>query len=252
MRPAELAWPAVVIAAAVLFWTPVLIAAARGTERTGTVVLLTMLTLLLPPAWFVALVASFLLPPKGTRPARATIPPNRPSPARWQGAPVRAGAAAARLPGCPQARPRPACPPPTCSSRWSARWVPLPSTTMPRPSTSPSGWPSRPPGPAGNPRPSRASAAAADPTGPFDGPLRTTLPDAPDPGAAVPSSSTSHPCQAAVPPDAAGLPPGTSEIPAAVPVLQTTMNTPDISIRQRRRCRLSNPATGLAPPRTEV
>src|ERR1035441_6756070 len=75
----QLAWPAVALAALFLFWLPVLVAAIRGAERIGMVVLATLLTILLPPAWFAALALAFRLPGKkavcrrGTSPRRAGL-----------------------------------------------------------------------------------------------------------------------------------------------------------------------------------
>jgi hypothetical protein len=84
----QLTWPAVICAALVLFWAPVLIALIRGTEKMSTVVLLTMLTLLLPPAWFVALASPFLLPRAKAPAARATVPPHLAAgPGRYRVAP---------------------------------------------------------------------------------------------------------------------------------------------------------------------
>lgn len=95
----QLAWPAVVLAALVLFCAPVIIAHLRRTERIGLVVLLTMLTLLLPPAWFVALGAPFFLP-------------RRPAPHRGQAVPphmaARPGGYAAGPPAAYARRARPA------------------------------------------------------------------------------------------------------------------------------------------------
>jgi hypothetical protein len=91
MTSAQLAWPVIAAAALVLFWAPVAIAAIRGTDPVGTVALLTMLTLLLPPAWFVALAAPFFLPRKDARRPYRTMPPylaGRP-PARAVTRPVR-------------------------------------------------------------------------------------------------------------------------------------------------------------------
>jgi hypothetical protein len=93
---AQLAWPAVVLAAFVLFWAPLVIALIRGTERVSTVVLLTMLTLLIPPAWFAALAAPFVLPRKqASRPGR-TVPPHLAARPGWYPAGPQAGPAAAR------------------------------------------------------------------------------------------------------------------------------------------------------------
>ena len=62
LTAATLAWPAVILALAILFWVPVFIAVIRGAERIGVVVLLTFLGLAGGVMWIAALVAAFILP----------------------------------------------------------------------------------------------------------------------------------------------------------------------------------------------
>jgi len=56
------AWLAVIALAVVLFWSPVIVAALRRTERTGLVVLLTILGLGAGITWPVAWYFVFTLP----------------------------------------------------------------------------------------------------------------------------------------------------------------------------------------------
>ena len=67
-----LVWPAVIAAAIVLFFTPLIIAAIRHAEPIGMVVLLTVLTLAGGVFWFGALYAAFALP--RNKPARRRRP----------------------------------------------------------------------------------------------------------------------------------------------------------------------------------
>jgi hypothetical protein len=99
----QLAWPAVALAALFLFWLPVLVAAIRGAERIGMVVLATLLTILLPPAWFAALALAFRLPGKKAVCRRGTFPPHLGSPAYWPGAVPPAGAPLVRRSARPAA-----------------------------------------------------------------------------------------------------------------------------------------------------
>src|ERR1039457_6756994 len=62
LTAATLAWPAVILALAILFWVPVFIAVIRGAERIGVVVLLSFLGLAGGVMWIAALVAAFILP----------------------------------------------------------------------------------------------------------------------------------------------------------------------------------------------
>jgi hypothetical protein len=63
LTAATLAWPAVILALAILFWVPVFIAVIRGAERIGVVVLLTFLGLGTGGVmWIAALGAAFILP----------------------------------------------------------------------------------------------------------------------------------------------------------------------------------------------
>jgi hypothetical protein len=62
-------WVAVIGGAIFLFWLPVIIAAIRGTEPIGIVILLTLLTPLGGVTWFGAWIAAFMFPRR--QPARA-------------------------------------------------------------------------------------------------------------------------------------------------------------------------------------
>jgi len=64
----QLVWVAVIGGAIILFWLPVIIAAIRGTEPLGIVILLTLLTPLGGVTWFGAWLAVFMFP--RSRPAR--------------------------------------------------------------------------------------------------------------------------------------------------------------------------------------
>jgi hypothetical protein len=79
LTAAALAWPAVILGAMILFWVPVIIAVIRGTERTGVVVLLTLLGLAGGFMWFAALVAAFILPRRLPPPRGYTA-----GPATWR------------------------------------------------------------------------------------------------------------------------------------------------------------------------
>lgn len=68
----QLVWVAVIGGAIVLFWLPVIIAAIRGTQPLGIVILLTLLTPLGGVTWFGAWLAVFMFP--RSRPARTRGP----------------------------------------------------------------------------------------------------------------------------------------------------------------------------------
>ena len=69
-----MAWLAVAALVAAGFWTPVIIAAARGTARIGLVILLTLLTPVTGVSWFGALFAACTLPRALPRPPRRARP----------------------------------------------------------------------------------------------------------------------------------------------------------------------------------
>jgi hypothetical protein len=73
------AWLAVIVAAVVLFWSPVIGAALRRTERTGLVVLLTLLTPAGGFPWLVAWYMALTLPRRAPVGARYSPPPRLPS-----------------------------------------------------------------------------------------------------------------------------------------------------------------------------
>jgi hypothetical protein len=74
LTTADLAWGAVVLGAIVVFWLPVIIAAARQVDRFGLVVLLTLLGLATGVLWFGAPWAAFVLPRRAIFPARTAGP----------------------------------------------------------------------------------------------------------------------------------------------------------------------------------
>jgi hypothetical protein len=74
LTAADLAWAAVILAAIVVFWLPLAIAAARQVDRIGLVVLLTLLGLATGVLWFAALWAACTLPRRVTFPPRAAGP----------------------------------------------------------------------------------------------------------------------------------------------------------------------------------
>jgi hypothetical protein len=77
----NLVWVAVIAGAFALFWLPVIVAAIRGTDPLGIVVLLTVLTPLCGATWFAAWYAAFALP------RRLPAPPPRPAVPLWAAPP---------------------------------------------------------------------------------------------------------------------------------------------------------------------
>lgn len=78
----SLVWLAVIPVAFALFWAPVIVAAARGTQQMGLVVLLTLLTLAVGVTWFAAWVAVIILPTRGQSGPAGRVPAAYP----WTGA----------------------------------------------------------------------------------------------------------------------------------------------------------------------
>lgn len=76
------AWIAVIAVAFVLFWAPVIVAAARGTQQMGLVVLLTLLTPAGGVTWFAAWIVVIILPTRSQPGPAGRVPAAYP----WTGA----------------------------------------------------------------------------------------------------------------------------------------------------------------------
>ena len=74
----QFVWVAVIVAAIVLFWLPVIVAAIRGTDALWIVILLTVLTPLGGVTWFGAWFAAFAFPRNRPTPPRRPAPPPDP------------------------------------------------------------------------------------------------------------------------------------------------------------------------------
>jgi hypothetical protein len=74
----QLVWVVVIVGAIVLFWSPVIVAAIRGTYRLWIVILLTVLTPIGGVTWFGAWFAAFAFPRKPPAPPYRPAPPPDP------------------------------------------------------------------------------------------------------------------------------------------------------------------------------